>query len=925
MIKNADSKSGYRRRTSQRFQMGKTSFTGKENLFPSNMTDQKNRSLRGLSKRKTDRVKPLNSKRDIHKRKTLQSIQSRAKRKNCLQNLNQNKSKTRRKIEKSCFDTLMINSSKRRKSKAENKENRNKIGRNKKSGRSELTYTRKSSQAKGGNKKKLSYPMKRRINKNKKENIYDSKLMKDSKQKTKGNESIYEKQINQKMQIGDWNYQSMKNVFKANSSDLGTKLHLLKSQNFQTLNPTLRNQEVKKRIQRPSISKLDKFSHLKNSKGMGSKISIECQKNVDIRDQKKKMYNKIFSKKEIETFVRVNSNKCSRIHTEIQNDKVRNGRKNNLDEFFKNLELRSEKQLIPRPGSNLINHVGKIMKNSELRNSSKQNDKIESLTSLIRNSNKTFESIEKMMLESKNKKKSMNIFETIYKDKARPNSKNNNRRRKSSRMSGKSNGLIWGNGNKRDDSSRNFRKISKWIKNDKSFHTRTEGLDIENSLYCKENLKKMGQNQEFNVPCHPAKRKIENQPSTMDRKNTKNNQYVNTVKTNQIEVKISSFFKESRNNSEKALRNPKAIKEETPEIQKKRVNLGIQTNLIIPKTKNNFSNLEEIYPYQSKSQKEKIQDKYNEKENNKLDIENDENDTERSNNNHKLLIESPTSKSDQTPKGFFPKIPDNFQYKNNFKDILAHHIDKIFSHLKIRESKCLIKEDYFKKKQKQVDPKMREVLIDWLIEVHNRYKMRHETIFLATRLIDKYLSVKPIEYDRFQLLGTASLMISAKYEEIYPPKVKDFVYICANAYSRSDVLEMEAKILRIVNFDLVFPTSIQFFGFFQKIFSFESTIKNLTYYILYGSLISQNFTQKNPRLLAYSAIIMANKAFKNYDGIKKFKNCIPGDFKDSEVNLCIFQIYNMLLSMKKSELSALRTKFSSEKFGNIAQIQQRVH
>ena len=70
---------------------------------------------------------------------------------------------------------------------------------------------------------------------------------------------------------------------------------------------------------------------------------------------------------------------------------------------------------------------------------------------------------------------------------------------------------------------------------------------------------------------------------------------------------------------------------------------------------------------------------------------------------------------------------------------------------------------------------------------------------------------------------------------------------------------------------------------------------------------------------------MANKAFKNYEGIKAFKECVEGDFDESEVNLCIFQIYNMLLDNKKSELSALRTRFSSEKYGNIAQIQQRVH
>ena len=269
--------------------------------------------------------------------------------------------------------------------------------------------------------------------------------------------------------------------------------------------------------------------------------------------------------------------------------------------------------------------------------------------------------------------------------------------------------------------------------------------------------------------------------------------------------------------------------------------------------------------------------------------------------------------------------PVNFQAIGNFKDILKEHIDPIMVHLRSQDEKCRVQEDYFKKKQKQVDSKMREVLVDWLIEVHNRYKMRDETIFLAVRLVDKYLDMEEVEYHRFQLLGTACLMIAAKYEEIYPPKVKDFVYICANAYSREEVLSMESQVLRAMNFDLVFPTSIQFFGFFGKLWGFESVVRHLVHYILYGSLVQEAFVRTSPRLLAYSSVLMGYKAFKKSERAKEFKERFSGEFVESEVNYCIFQIYNMLLGLKKTELSALRSRFSGERYGNIAQIEARVH
>jgi len=46
------------------------------------------------------------------------------------------------------------------------------------------------------------------------------------------------------------------------------------------------------------------------------------------------------------------------------------------------------------------------------------------------------------------------------------------------------------------------------------------------------------------------------------------------------------------------------------------------------------------------------------------------------------------------------------------------------------------------------------------------------------------------------------MLISTKYEEIYPPTVKDFVYITDNAYSKDEVLAMESEILSVLDFDI---------------------------------------------------------------------------------------------------------------------------
>lgn len=98
---------------------------------------------------------------------------------------------------------------------------------------------------------------------------------------------------------------------------------------------------------------------------------------------------------------------------------------------------------------------------------------------------------------------------------------------------------------------------------------------------------------------------------------------------------------------------------------------------------------------------------------------------------------------------------------------------------------------------------MRGILIDWIVDVHRKFKLKTETLFLAVSLIDRICALTPIAKHRFQLLGITGLFVASKYEEIYPPYLSDFAFVCAEAYSESDILSMEAEILRLLDFSLV--------------------------------------------------------------------------------------------------------------------------
>jgi len=90
-------------------------------------------------------------------------------------------------------------------------------------------------------------------------------------------------------------------------------------------------------------------------------------------------------------------------------------------------------------------------------------------------------------------------------------------------------------------------------------------------------------------------------------------------------------------------------------------------------------------------------------------------------------------------------------------------------------------------RQVDINEKMRAILVDWIIEVHLKFKLLPETLFLTINLIDRYLERVQIKRNNLQLVGVTAMLIASKYEEIYAPEVRDFVYITDNAYTKEEI------------------------------------------------------------------------------------------------------------------------------------------
>lgn len=117
---------------------------------------------------------------------------------------------------------------------------------------------------------------------------------------------------------------------------------------------------------------------------------------------------------------------------------------------------------------------------------------------------------------------------------------------------------------------------------------------------------------------------------------------------------------------------------------------------------------------------------------------------------------------------------------------------------------------YLEQLQPDVNAKMRAILVDWLVEVSEEYKLCADTLYQAINYIDRYLSAQVAQRNQLQLIGVTCMWLAAKYEEIYPPNVADFCYITDNTYAKEQLIQMEEVVLKRLNYELTVPTAKTF-------------------------------------------------------------------------------------------------------------------
>ncbi len=244
------------------------------------------------------------------------------------------------------------------------------------------------------------------------------------------------------------------------------------------------------------------------------------------------------------------------------------------------------------------------------------------------------------------------------------------------------------------------------------------------------------------------------------------------------------------------------------------------------------------------------------------------------------------------------------------------YLEDIFTHLKEIEFN-ITTNPFYMKNQNDVNEKMRAILIDWLVEVHLKFKLVPETLFLTVNLIDRYLDRKVIMRNRLQLVGVTAMLIACKYEEIYAPEVRDFVYITDKAYTKEEIFQMENDMLSTLEYNITVPSSFRYMEVFNRYLKLEENAIMFCRYLLELFLIEYKMIKYNPSLLAAATMYITLKITKKSEAEKV--TSLTG-YIDEILKECAKDICGILDNVEKNSLQAVRKKFSLPKFMEVAKI-----
>ncbi|KAL5063590.1 hypothetical protein RYX36_025327 [Vicia faba] len=215
--------------------------------------------------------------------------------------------------------------------------------------------------------------------------------------------------------------------------------------------------------------------------------------------------------------------------------------------------------------------------------------------------------------------------------------------------------------------------------------------------------------------------------------------------------------------------------------------------------------------------------------------------------------------------------------------------------------------------QADLNERMRAILVDWLIEVHDKFDLIQETLFLTINLIDRFLSKQNVVRKKLQLVGLVAMLLACKYEEVSVPVVSDLIHISDKAYSRKELLQMEKLMLNTLQYNMSLPTAYVFMRRFLKAAQANKKLEMVAFFLVELSLVDYGMLKFPPSLVAAAAVYTAQctiSGFKHWNKTCEWHT----NYSEDQLSECAKMMVGLHQKAGTGKLTGAHRKYCSAKF-----------
>ncbi|ETS64169.1 hypothetical protein PaG_01405 [Moesziomyces aphidis] len=229
-------------------------------------------------------------------------------------------------------------------------------------------------------------------------------------------------------------------------------------------------------------------------------------------------------------------------------------------------------------------------------------------------------------------------------------------------------------------------------------------------------------------------------------------------------------------------------------------------------------------------------------------------------------VEAPQAKRLKTEQGAVKPAKDEGWEDLDAEDaedplMVAEYVNDIFEYMKELEIINMPNGDYMAQ-QKEINWEVRAILIDWLVDIHAKFRLLPETLYLAVNIIDRFLSRRTISLSKLQLIGVTAMFIASKYEEVMCPSIQNFYYLADGGYTDLEILRAERYVLKVLDFSMSYANPMNFLRRISKADNYDIQTRTVAKYFMEISLLDYRLMEHPPSLVAAASVWLAREVLE---------------------------------------------------------------